>query len=141
MIILDTNVISEQSKPAANARVISWLNRQLEESLFLTAINMAELLKGVVVLPEGKRKEIVRVAVDAAIASFVHPVLPFDEAAAMAHSDILIRAKKNRYTLPVADGLIAAIAEVHGFAVATRDVAPFVAAGVPVINPWEEISR
>jgi predicted nucleic acid-binding protein len=40
--------------------------------------------------------------------------------------------------LPVADGQIAAIAKVYGFAVATRDVAPFRAAGVAVINPWED---
>jgi len=38
----------------------------------------------------------------------------------------------------VADGQITAIAVVHGFIMATRDIVPFVAAGVPVINPWEE---
>jgi predicted nucleic acid-binding protein len=41
-------------------------------------------------------------------------------------------------TISVADGQIAAIATVHNFSVATRDFAPFVAAGVPVINPWKE---
>jgi predicted nucleic acid-binding protein len=39
--------------------------------------------------------------------------------------------------ISMADDQIAAIAAVHGFMVATRDVAPFVAAGVPVVNPWE----
>jgi predicted nucleic acid-binding protein len=38
--------------------------------------------------------------------------------------------------ISVADGQIAAIAAVHGFTVATRDANPFVAAGVPIIDPW-----
>ncbi len=54
----------------------------------------------------------------------------------MAYAEIWVRAKAQRYTMPIADGQIAAIAKVHGFAVATRDVSPFRAAGVAVINPW-----
>jgi hypothetical protein len=38
----------------------------------------------------------------------------------------------------VADGQIAAIAITHGLTVATRDTAPFEAAGLPVINPWHD---
>ena len=47
------------------------------------------------------------------------------------------RARAAGQTISTSDGQIAAIAAVHGFTVATRDIAPFVAAGVPVVNPWE----
>jgi predicted nucleic acid-binding protein len=57
LIILDTNVVSETSKPFPNAEAVAWLNRQAEETLFLTAINVAELQEGIVTLPDGKRKE------------------------------------------------------------------------------------
>ncbi len=68
----------------------------------------------------------------------MNPILPFDREAGYKHAELVMRAKANRYTLPFADGYIAAIAAVHGYTVATRDVEPFLVAGVPVINPWEE---
>ncbi len=89
-------------------------------------------------LPEGRRKEVLRRALEEIIAAIATPVLPFDRQAAMAYADVWVRAKAQRYTMPIADGQIAAIAKVHGFAVATRDGAPFRAAGVAVINPWED---
>lgn len=64
-------------------------------------------------------------------------MLAFDREAAVAYAAVVAHAKANRYRQPVADGQIAAIAKVHGFTVATRDVEPFRAAGVAVINPWD----
>jgi predicted nucleic acid-binding protein len=64
-------------------------------------------------------------------------LLDFDRAAAAAYAILVSRAMAKGFTISVADGQIAAIAAVHGFAVATRDTAPFLAAGVPVVNPWE----
>jgi predicted nucleic acid-binding protein len=139
MIILDANVFSEPTKPTADARVETWFNRQHRESLYLTAINLAELLEGIAILPEGKRKLSLRVGLDRQLASLIKtPILAFDQKAAHAYADLMVSAKAKRYTLPIADAQIAAIAKVHGFIVATRDVEPFLAAGVPVINPWEE---
>jgi len=136
MIILDTNVVSEPSKLAPDARALAWFNRQHTTSLFLTAISIGELRAGVAVLPEGRRKESLRHILDGLLAGFSTPVLPFDREAAVAYAAVVVHAKAKRYTLPIADAQIAAIAKVHGFAVATRDVAPFRAAGVAVIDPW-----
>jgi predicted nucleic acid-binding protein len=141
MIILDTNVVSEPSKLGPDPRALAWFDRQDATSLFLTAISVAELKAGVALLPEGRRKEKLRHILDGLLAGFVTPVLPFDREAALAYAAVVVHAKAKRYTLPVADGQIAAIAKVHGFAVATRDVAPFVAAGVDVVNPWEEVGQ
>jgi toxin FitB len=139
MIILDTNVISEPTKPRGDAQVVAWLNRQDTQSLFVTSINLAELVAGVATLPEGRRQQTLRSALDKFLTKrIVTPILPFDREAALAYADVIVQAKLNRYTLPVANGQIAAIAKVHGFAVATRDVRPFMAAGVAVVNPWED---
>jgi predicted nucleic acid-binding protein len=137
MIILDTKVVSELSKPIGNARVVAWLDSQPEQNLFLTAITLAEILEGVSLLPDGKRKQMLRVTMNEAVARFVNPVLPFDRQTAEVYATLVVRAKAKNYTLPIADAQIAAIAAAHGFAVATRDVDPFRAAGVAVINPWE----
>lgn len=138
MIILDTNVVSEVSKPNPNPRMVAWLDRQARVGLHITAVTIAELFAGLAVLPDGKRKTALTAEMRSLLATLVNPVLSFDEDAANVYADLFARAKANRYTLPVADAQIAAIAALHGFAVATRDVEPFVAAGVAVINPWEE---
>jgi len=69
---------------------------------------------------------------------FKNRILPFDERAAIAYAPVVTRARTAGKIISVADGQIAAIAAVHGFAVATRDTTPFVSAGVPVINPWKD---
>lgn len=139
MIILDTNVISEPMKPNSNPVVTAWLDRQLAETLYLTATSFSELLVGIEILPDGKRKQELSIALKELIIKLFGPrVLPFDQQAAIAYAPLIGRAKLSGQSLSVADGQIAAIACVHGFTVATRDVAPFVAAGVPIINPWEQ---
>lgn len=69
---------------------------------------------------------------------FDHRVLPFDREGAEAYAGVVQRARANGYRIAIADGQIAAVALVAGFAVATRDTAPFVAAGLKTINPWVE---
>ena len=139
MIILDTNVVSEPMRRNGNPAVKTWLDRQAAETLYLTTTSLSELLVGIEILPDGKRKE----GLDAALSELVvrlfgSRVLSFDQQAAMAYAPLIGRARACGCLISVADGQIAAIAAAHGFTVATRDTAPFVAAGVPVINPWEE---
>lgn len=138
MIVLDTNVISEPLKPRANPAVIRWLDEQHPEALYLTATVLSEVLIGIALLPAGKRKRGMELAVHALQDElFADRFLSFDRDAAIAFALLGSRAAAKGYSISVADCQIAAIAAVHGFAVATRDTAPFRAAGVPVINPWE----
>lgn len=138
MIILDTNVVSEPMKPDGDRRVRNWLDDQIAETLYLTSISLSELLLGVEVLPDGKRKEgLAGALTDLLVELFGPRILPFDQQAASVYAARVSRARASGRSISMADGQIAAIAAVHGFAVATRDTAPFIAAGVPVINPWE----
>lgn len=137
MIVLDTNVFSEPLRPVPAPQVLAWLDRQSPATLYLTAINVAELMDGVARLPEGRR----RTELEAALATRVLPlfagrVLPFDEVAAFSFARLQARARASGCAIGLADAQIAAIATSRGFAVATRDAAPFVAAGVDVIDPW-----
>ena len=137
MIILDTNVISEPLKPRADQAVIRWLDAQDPETLYLTAVNLAEVLIGIALLPAGKRKRGMELAARSLqMKLFAGRFLSFDREAAIAFSLLGSRAAAKGYPISVADCQIAAIAAVHGFTVATRDTAPFLAAGVPIINPW-----
>ena len=139
MIVLDTNVVSEALNGSPDARVNDWLDRQEPETLFLTSTSLAELLTGVEYLPDGKRKKGLSENISAVIARlFEDRILAFDKNAAPIYAGIVAGAKRRGRTIAVADGQIAAIAALHGFSVATRDVGPFEAAGVKVNNPWTE---
>lgn len=137
MILLDTNVVSEPLRPKPDSQVMAWLDAQTAETLYLSTISLAELQLGIESLPAGKRRKALAAALaEQIIALFGERILPFDLAAAQAYAQIVIRARRRGHPLAVADALIAAIAASRHFIVATRDVGPFEAAGVPLINPW-----
>ena len=139
MILIDTNVASEAMKAFGDSKVLDWLNRQRPATLFLAATSLSELLVGIQILPAGRRKENLLDALETLRGRlFKDRVLGFDERAAVAYADVVATARAGGKAIGIPDGQIAAIAAVRGFAVATRDTAPFLAAGVPVLNPWQE---
>ena len=137
MIILDTNVVSEAMKPNPNPAVQAWLDEQAAETLYLSSITLAELLFGIGSLPAGRRKNALTQTLDGLLDLFGDRVLAFDTDSARRYAELAVKARAAGKGLPTPDGYIAAIAAAHGFTVATRDVAPFQAAGLNVINPWE----
>lgn len=137
MIILDTNVVSEALKPGRDEAVIVWLDEQSAETLYLTATSLSELLIGIAIMPEGKRKNEINAGLNALISRlFGSRILPFDQEAAVAYSVLVSSARAAGKVVSLADGQIGAVASAHGFTVATRDVAPFEALGIPFVNPW-----
>jgi predicted nucleic acid-binding protein len=107
MIVLDTNVVSEPLKAAASPAVIAWLDRQNIETLFLSAISLAELRYGVAALPGGRRKDGLRTALEERIFSlFGSRILAFDTAAADAYAAIRARAKAAGKSIGASDGYI-----------------------------------
>lgn len=140
MIILDTNVVSEAMKPEPNLVVRAWLNDQAAETLYLSSVTLAELLFGIAALPSGKRKEMLALTLEGLMGLFKDRVLPFDVEAARHYADLAVVAKVSGRGFPTPDGYIAAIAASRGFIVASRDTAPYEAARVTVINPWQGVS-
>jgi predicted nucleic acid-binding protein len=139
MIVLDTNVVSEPTKPGRDSRVLAWLDRQIPQLLYLTTTSLSEILLGVELLPPGRRREGLSLEIERLLHGyFGDRILVFDREAAIACASIVAQASKKGFAISTPDGQIAAIAAVHGFAVATRDTAPFLAAGVPVLNPWQD---
>lgn len=137
MIVLDTNVVSEAMKPEPDPAVRAWLNEQSAETLYLSSVTLAELLFGIAALPNGKRKDLLSETLDGLMQLFKERVLPFDTGAARKYADLAVTARTAGRGFPVPDGYIAAIAASQGYQVASRDMAPFEAANVDAINPWE----
>lgn len=135
--LLDTNVISELKKPTPNPDVLTWVGALARTALHTSSVNLAEIRFGIVAQAEPVRRQGLQAWLD----ELVRPL--FDDRVLEATEDALLqwrilvdRADRNRQPSPSADLLIAAIATVNSLPVATRDVAPFVSAGIPVLSPW-----
>ncbi|CVI24185.1 putative VapC ribonuclease Y4jK [Agrobacterium fabacearum CFBP 5771] len=137
MILLDNNVISEPWKPVPDEAVIAWLDAQAVETLFISAITIAELRFGIAVMPSGRRQTILRDRLEGEVLPhFSGRILSFDLTTSQFYSELMARARASGKAIGTADGYIAATAAANGLTISTRDTSPFEAAGVKVINPW-----
>ena len=140
MILLETNVISEPWKPVPEPRVLAWIDAQAIETLFLSAGTVAELRFGIGAMPAGRRRAVLHERLEQEVLPlFEGRVLSFDLAASQAYAELMVRARSEGWAIGKADGYIAATAASRGYVVASRDVSPFEAAGVRVLNPWEDV--
>ena len=137
MILLDTNVLSELWRPAPNPAVLAWMDAQTIETLYLSTITVAELRYGIAVMPAGRRQNLYHQRLERDVLPlFAERILPLDVPATAHYARLMADARARGMSITLADGYIAAIAAAHGLPVATRDRAPFIAAGVAVINPF-----
>lgn len=137
MILLDTNVISEAWKPVPDPRVLAWIDAQAIDTLYLSAVTVAELRFGIAAMPVGKRRETLDRRLEQEVLHlFESRVVPFDLDASRAFAQVIVVAKEAGRAVGTADGYIAATAAANGLMVATRDTSPFEAAGLSTINPW-----
>lgn len=138
MILVDTNVISEPWKPSPDVRVLEWIDAQAINTLYVSAITVAELRFGIATLPCGQRRETLHRRLEQEVLPlFEDRILAFDLDASRAYAELMAQAKAAGKAIGKADGYIAATAAARGFMVATRDISPFEAAGLTIVNPWE----
>ncbi len=139
MIILDTNLVSEPLRQKPAAEVLAWLDRQAPQTLYITTITLAELHVGVSRLPLGKRRKALQDATTDVIAGFRGHVLAFEQDSARAFGRVVAGRQAAGNPMHYADCAIAAIAAVaamHGFILATRNVRDYKGAGIALIDPW-----
>jgi predicted nucleic acid-binding protein len=139
VIILDTNVISELLTPSPNTLVIEWLSAQPPMSVFTTAVTEAEILYGLRLLPEGRRRHDLEEAIAPIFGEdLAGRVLPFDRDAADLYATIATDRRRAGRPISQFDAQIAAIALSRGASVATRNVPDFAGIGLVIVNPWKD---
>ena len=137
MFLLDTNVLSALMMMRPPPEIAAWVSGQSENLLFTASVCQAEVLAGVAILPEGRRRAELEAAAQAMFAEdFEGRVLPFDTFAARDYADIYAARRRAGRPAAALDLMIAAIARVNGASVVTRNVADFTNCGVSIINPW-----
>jgi predicted nucleic acid-binding protein len=137
--LLDTCLISELVKKEPNAAVLTWLDEQDEQTLFLSVLTTGELQKGVSRLPSGVRKDDLQGWIEHDLSErFGERILDLDLETSLAWGKLQGEAELKGEKLPVMDSLIAATAIVHGMAVVTRNVKDMERCRARVFNPWAE---
>jgi predicted nucleic acid-binding protein len=139
MLMLDTNMLSEIMRGEPDRKIADWMVRQPSDELFTAAVCQAEILSGLAIMPNGRRRTDLEEAARAMFADeFSGRILPFDMAAASAYAEVFAARRKAGRPGGTIDLMLAAIARVRGASIVTRNVADYEGAGVPIVNPWAE---
>lgn len=137
-ILLDTNVVSEVMRQNPSSNVISWLNSCDNTDLFISSITIAEICYGLRILPEGRRRQSLKLRFEHFISQgFANNIINFDESAARAYAEIMGARKEQGRPMSLPDGQIAAIAQTNFLSLATRNITDFEGCGIELINPFE----
>ncbi|MGH2530987.1 MAG: type II toxin-antitoxin system VapC family toxin [Thermomicrobiales bacterium] len=136
-VLLDTCVISELRRPQGDPRVTQHVAESEPDSLFLSAITLGELTKGVALLPEGRRKREIASWLLGLEQQFTKQILPVDHDVARLWGELTAHAQLQGIQIPASDGLIAATAIRHGLHVMTRNTKHFAASGTLIFDPWQ----
>lgn len=141
MIILDTNVLSELTRPRPESTVVAWLDAVPASELATTAITVSELRYGVTRLSDGRRKLALVDSVDALIAEFAGRIEPFDAYAAEAYPLVVTRRERLGRPISTLDAQIAAICRARQVPLATRNTKDFLDTGIELVDPWQGAGR
>ena len=135
--LLDTCVVSELIKPQPAPQVVQWLASIPEDRLFLSALTLGEIQKGISRLDEGKRKEMLSRWLDVDLRErFKDRILVLDADVFVEWGRLCGVTEKKGRLLPVLDALMAAAAIVHHMTLVTRNEDDVRVAGVLLFNPW-----
>ncbi len=136
--LLDTNVPSEFSRDRPEPRVAAWLKAQPPTTLYLSAVTIGEIRKGLVVLPQGRRRRELEAWFHTdLLVWFRNRILPVTDSIADRWGVLEGQCQLKGTPLNTADGMIAATALEHDLTLVTRNVKDFAGLGVVLLNPWD----
>ena len=137
-VLLDTCVLSELRLPKPDPGVARAIQDLDSDDLFVSAISIGEIVKGVALLADGQRKRLLQAWLQTLERRYGDRLLPIDLETCRMWGEVTAAAQKAGRTIPASDGLIAATARRHGLYIMTRNTTDFEPSGVPLLNPWKD---
>lgn len=135
--LLDTNVVSEWTRPRPNAGVIHWLTECDEDAVFLSVVTIVELRHGIERLSAGRRRSRLDAWLgDELLPRFEGRILPIDSGIADRSGRLVARREILGRPIHAMDALIAATAAAHDLTLVTRNVTDFETVVKSLLNPW-----
>jgi predicted nucleic acid-binding protein len=134
--LLDTNILSNIVKPAPSESLLAWMRDQVDADLFIAALTVAEIGRGVLEKPAGKKRDQLDAwfsGTDGPQALFAGRILAFDEKASLIWVRLMAEGKTKGRPRSALDMIIAATAEAGGCVVVTDNEKDF--AGIEIVNP------
>jgi predicted nucleic acid-binding protein len=137
--LLDTNIISNFTRPAPSPSLVAWMAEQSDEDLFIASLTVAEICRGILEKPHGKRRDALAAWFSGPLgpqALFAGRVLSFDEKAGLLWARMMADGKRTSRPRSGLDTIIAAVAEANDCIIVTDNERDF--AGVETINPLRD---
>lgn len=134
--LLDTDIISNATKPVPSEPLVAWMADQADEQLFIAAFTLAEIRRGILEQPKGRKREQLEnwfSGPEGPRMLFAGRVLPFDEPAALIWARLMSEGSSGGRPRSALDMIIAAVAEANECVLVTDNEKHF--AGLKVLNP------
>jgi toxin FitB len=134
--LLDTNIISNVTKPVPSEALVAWMAERADEDVFISSLTIAEIRRGVLEKPSGKKRRELESwfgGPEGPQALFAGRVLPFDETAALIWARLMAEGTAKGRPRSALDMIIAAVAEANDCVVITDNESDF--AGLEFVNP------
>jgi toxin FitB len=136
--LLDICVLSEFTRRNPEEKVVRWVDSIDEEQLFLSAITIGEIQRGIERLPESHRKTELLVWLNTGlIERFGQRILPLETQTMFLWGSLAARLENAGQPMAVMDSLIAATALQNNLIIVTRNTPDFLTCGAQLVNPWE----
>lgn len=134
--LLDTNIISNVTRPVPSEELVAWMAGQADEDLFIASLTLAEIRRGILELPAGPRRRDLEdwfSGPEGPSSLFAGRVLPFDEEAGLVWARLMAEGTAAGRPRSALDMIIAAVAEANDCVVVTDNERHF--AGLEIVNP------
>ncbi len=135
--LLDTCVISEFSKPYPEKKLLEWIGGIPSERLYLSAITIGEIRKGLTKLPNSRKKVRIAEWLNSLIEDYGERILPIDLVVAESWGEVQGLSEKQGIVISTIDGLIASVARTNNLVLVTRNEKDFENCKIPIFNPWK----
>lgn len=134
--LLDTNILSNVTKPAPSEALLAWMSSQADADLFIASLTVAEIRRGILEKPAGQKRDQLEAwfsEPEGPLALFAGRILSFDEKASLVWARLMADGKAKGRPRSALDAIIASIAEANECVVVTDNEKDF--EGVKIVNP------
>lgn len=136
MIILDTSVLTALMQDVPERKVVSWLDRQPQGSIWTTSITVLEIRAGLQIPPIAEEKAELSHQFERLLDSIYHRIAVFGEEAARLSANLTISRQSKGLAADLRDNMIAGIVLAHHATLATKNISHFSDITAKVVNPW-----
>jgi toxin FitB len=136
--LVDTNVISELTKPLPNPAVVRWLAESDEDRVFLSVMSLAEIRRGIALMSPGKRRDQLEIWFRIDLPQrFERRLIEVDREIAERWGVLMAESRQRGIGLAAMDGFLAATAQARNLTLVTRNRRDFALLGLALLNPWD----